>query len=154
MSKNLFCYVVIYCSSCCDGINNASDDRSQVGHRARNCNHDGPRSQRAEDKCWAVTPLVKRSAGLSADRQYFQLVEIDRISPTRWWTNGFSFFWLAIQYSTIWLSHHKYNAQSIQREILTNSLHLVASTAAISSNLGSVICFSGAALDFDITNEA
>ena len=35
----------------------------------------------ADANCWAPTPLVKRSAGLSVDGQYFQLVEISCISP-------------------------------------------------------------------------
>jgi len=108
----------------------------------------------AEDNCCALIPLVKRSAGLSADGQYCQQEDTERISHTLWLTNSFSFFWLAIQYSTIWLSDHRYSVQLMFREVVMKALSLTASTAAINSSFGNVTCLSGTALGLDITSVA
>ena len=95
-------------------------------------------------------PLVRRSAGLSADGQYLHEVEMERISPTRLLTKGFSLFSLDIHDRTIWLSDHRTWSVLMLSDVLTKRYSRAAITAAISSSLGRESCLSGAALDLDI----
>ena len=117
-------------------------------------NHIGPCTQRSDDLiCSAVIPLVRRSAGLSAEGQYSQHREMARISSTLQLTNGCSGLWLDIQWITIWLSDQSWVVQSRLKDVLMKELSFAASTAAFSSSLGRVSCLSGAALDLDITRD-
>ena len=85
-------------------------------------------------------PRVSRSAGLSAEGQYFHEVEMDCISFTRLCTKGLRVFLLVIQESTIWLSE-------TVRDLEMKVYSLVPTTAAINFNLGRACGLRGAALD-------
>ena len=67
----------------------------QVGHLEGDNSHEGPLLHSVGSaSCWAVTPCVKRSAGLQAVGQYWQSDIVALISDTLCSIKSFSFFLL------------------------------------------------------------
>ena len=80
----------------------STSSRRHVGHRDGVFSQTGPEFHRVEVHSWSYDmPLVRRSAGLSADGQYLHVVEMEHISATRLLTKGFNLFSLNIHDRTI-----------------------------------------------------
>ena len=107
-------------------------------------NHGGPyRYKLDEVSCEMFNPHINKSAGLSSEGQYCQNISenVFLISWTRFNINWFRCFWLRNQWTTIWLSLHSFTEMSVDRYRNVERINLPsleATTAAISSNLGSV----------------
>jgi len=128
------------------------DWRTSVGSQVDQCSgdgsHGGPCPQMVDDlSCWKVIPLVKRSAGLPVDGQYFHLLETERISATQWHAYGFDVFWLHIQYRKIWLSNHEWTVRLMFRDFIIKWASLAVSTPAF-------LAMTAASVVLDINIEA
>ena len=128
------------------------DDLSQFGHCCWWGSHGGPWIHCAEDwNCWKVRTLVRRSAVLSLEGQYFHDAKGSKcsISFTQWVTNCGNVLELRIQHRVVWLSTHTYTGiLASGMELITNLVSLAVTKAAVNSNCGKVGYFSGATRDF------